>query len=356
MQADLGTTMKGDPPDPRAADLISLSVVAPCFNEEASLPAFLDRTEAACRAHADGAYEIILVNDGSRDRSWSCIQAFAMTRPGVIGVNLTRNHGHQLAVTAGLARSRGRRILIIDADLQDPPELLADMMAAMDVGANVVYGRRRKRAGETRLKLLTANLFYRILSKLSAFEIPRDTGDFRLMDRQIVDLLNAMPEQDRFLRGMVAWLGGRQVEIVYDRDGRMAGQTGYDFLKMMRLAASGLTSFSTAPLRLATLLAMLGTGLGAVMACYALVGFAMGETAAGWTSLALLITVFSTAQLTCTAILGSYVGRIFMQSKGRPLYLIEEVVRSPLPIGLAPSALNVVPKSVAREERRYERG
>ena len=323
-------------------DIPNLSVVAPCYNEEASLPAFIDRMEAACRAAANGAYEIILINDGSRDRTWSCIQALAATRPGLVGINLSRNHGHQLAVSAGLTRATGRRVLIIDADLQDPPELLGQMMARMDEGADVVYGRRAARAGETGLKLVTAHLFYRLLGRLSDVDIPRDTGDFRLMNRRITDHLCAMPEQDRFLRGMVAWLGGRQEEVLYDRPARFAGETGYSLFKMVHLAVSGLTSFSNAPLRLASLLAVGGALAGVVILAWTLIGFALGRTVPGWTSLALLITLFSTAQLGCTAILGAYVGRILTQVKGRPLFVISEQVASPFRVGLsAPVAVEV---------------
>ena len=313
----------------------NLSVVVPCYNEEASLPGFMDRMEAACSAHAGGSYEIILVNDGSQDRTWSCIQALAVTRPGVIGLSLSRNHGHQLAVTAGLAQATGRRVMIIDADLQDPPELLAEMMACMDDGADVVYGRRRMRAGETRMKLLTASLFYKALDRLSDIDIPRNAGDFRLMNRRITDLLCSMPEQDRFLRGMVAWLGGKQVEVLYDRPGRQAGVTGYSRWRMLHLAVGGLTSFSTAPLRMASFLAICGALCGLLIVLYALAGFLSGRAVPGWTSLAFIVTVFSTAQLASLAILGAYVGRIFNQVKGRPLFIVNERVGSSFRVGLA---------------------
>jgi dolichol-phosphate mannosyltransferase len=305
-----------------------LSVVAPCYNEEASLPAFVERMGAACAGAVGEAYEIVLVNDGSRDATWAVIQAEAERRPGIVGVNLARNHGHQLAVTAGLNLARGERVLIIDADLQDPPELLPEMLARMDQGFDVVYGRRRTRAKESPFKLATASLFYRVLQRIADVDIPPDTGDFRLMSRRIVDRLNAMPEHDRFIRGMVAWLGGRQTEILYDRDPRYAGETHYTLMKMIRLAVAGLTSFSTAPLRTASLLALVGMGIAAAVMLYALIAFFQGNVARGWTSLALITAFFGIGQLGCLAIIGAYLGRTYMQVKGRPLYLIDEIVAS----------------------------
>ncbi|MDP3196648.1 MAG: glycosyltransferase family 2 protein [Tabrizicola sp.] len=309
------------PPRPR------LSVLAPCYNEAGSLPDFAARMTMACQAVVGSDYELVLVNDGSRDETWSLIQSLAAQTPQVVGVNLARNHGHQLAVTAGLSLTRGERVLIIDADLQDPPELLAAMMARMDEGFDVVFGRRRTRANETRFKLWSAALFYRFLRAVSNVEIPADTGDFRLVSRRIVERLKAMPEHDRFLRGMVAWLGGRQSELLYDRDARLAGETGYTLRKMVRLAMDALVGFSNAPLRLASLLALLGVGFAIAMIAYVFLAFFLSPIRApGYTSLALLVILFSTAQLTCLAILGEYVGRAYMQTKGRPLFLIEEVV------------------------------
>jgi glycosyltransferase involved in cell wall biosynthesis len=304
----------------------ALSIVAPCFNEEEALGAFVTRMHAAAQAACGDSFEFILVNDGSRDGTWGLIEAEARARPGVIGVNLARNHGHQLAVSAGLSLARGERVLVIDADLQDPPELISEMMRRMDEGFDVVYGRRRARAKESRFKLVTAALFYRSLSAIAEVEIPRDAGDFRLMSRRIVERLSAMPEQDRFLRGMVAWLGGRQVELIYDRDQRYAGATGYTLSKMVKLAIDGLTSFSTAPLRLAGLLSALGVCVAFALAIYAVVGFVLGRAAAGWTSLALIVVFFATAQLICMAIFGEYLGRVYMEGKHRPLYLINEIV------------------------------
>ena len=306
-----------------------LSVVAPCFDEEPSLPAFLARMTAACEAAVGSDYEIILVNDGSRDRTWTVIQALAISHPNIVGLNLSRNHGHQLAVTAGLSLTRGERVMIIDADLQDPPELVSEMMVLMDQGFDVVYGRRRTRAAESRFKLATASLFYHLLERLSDVAIPQDTGDFRLMSRRIVDRLAAMPEHDRFIRGMVAWLGGKQTELLYDRDPRFAGKTHYTLVKMMRLAVNGLTSFSTVPLTFASVLAFIGMLIAAAIMLYALVSFFQGNVARGWTSLALITVFFGIGQFGCLAIIGAYLGRTYMQVKGRPLYLIDEVIASP---------------------------
>jgi dolichol-phosphate mannosyltransferase len=302
-----------------------LSVVATCYNEEAGVDEFVRRMVAACDALAPGDYEIILVNDGSRDATWRRIRDLAATHRAIVGLNLARNHGHQLAVTAGMAHARGARILIIDADLQDPPELLSPLMARMDEGFDVVYGRRRTRPGENPVKLGTAWLYYRLLSGLAEVNIPRDTGDFRLISRRILERLNAMPEQDRFLRGMVAWLGGAQTELLYDREPRFAGQTGYSLGKMLRLAVAGLTSFSTVPLRLASLMAAAGAVAAFALVVYVIVGFLTGRAAPGWTSLALIMIFFSTTQLACLGILGAYVGRIFQQVKGRPLYMVDEI-------------------------------
>jgi polyisoprenyl-phosphate glycosyltransferase len=321
------------PPFARTDHAPAVSVVAPCYNEETVLPLFVTRMVAACES-LGVTYEVLLVNDGSRDGTWGLIEALATDHPRIVGINLSRNHGHQLAVTAGLSLARGERVLIIDADLQDPPELLGDMMRLCDEGSDVVYGRRRSRPQESRFKLASAGLFYRLLSVLSDVDIPRDVGDFRLMNRRTVERLNAMPEQDRFIRGMVAWLGGRQTEILYDREPRAAGETGYTVAKMVQLASSALTSFSTVPLKVATMLAFLGVLLGFGIMTYALIGFFLGRVNTGWTSLALMLVTFGIAQLGCLGIVGSYVGRIYKQVKGRPLFMIDEVTaphESPVP-------------------------
>lgn len=316
------------PVEPLAPSELSrpaLSVVAPCYNEEDTLSAFCVRMLSAARTVCGDDFELILVNDGSRDSTWPLIVDQAARCPNIMGVNLARNHGHQLAVSAGLSLARGDRVMIIDADLQDPPELLTKMMPRLEAGCDVVYGRRRARANESAFKLATASLFYRLLGRIAEIDIPRDTGDFRLMSRRIVDRLNAMPERDRFLRGMIAWLGGRQEELLYDRDPRHAGATGYTLSKMIRLASDGLTSFSTAPLRLAGLLSAFGVFAAFGLTIYAVTGFVLGKAVPGWTSLAVIVVFFSTAQLICLSIFGEYLGRIYMQGKHRPLYLIDDI-------------------------------
>ena len=225
----------------------ALSVVAPCYNEQEVLPEFLRRIGAVLDKAA-GVAEVVLVDDGSRDRTWDVMTAAAAADRRIVAVRLMRNHGHQLALTAGLSVCRGERILIIDADLQDPPELLPDMMALMDQGADVVYGQRRQRDGESLFKRATAAGFYRLINRLTDVDIPADAGDFRLVTRRVLDLLLAMPERHRFIRGMVAWIGGRQVPLIYDRHARAAGESKYPLSKMIRFAADAITAFSVVPL------------------------------------------------------------------------------------------------------------
>ena len=316
----------GNTQQPAGESPLAVSVVVPCYNEEAALPMFLPRLIAAVEAAVESDFEILLINDGSQDRTWACICALAHHQPNILGVNLSRNYGHQIAVTAGLSLARGQQVLIIDADLQDPPELLSQMRKRMADGYDVVYGKRHIRRSENRFKRFTANAFYRLLGTLSEVEIPADVGDFRLMSRRIVDRLNAMPEHDRFLRGMVAWLGGRQTEILYDRDPRCAGKSGYTLSKMMKLAVNGLIGFSTAPLNIAIVFALLGAVAGVAIVAYALTAFFLGRIVPGWTSLAIITVFFGVGQFGCLAVFGVYLGRIYMEAKGRPLFVIDDVI------------------------------
>ena len=289
-----------------------LSIVAPCHNEEEGLGEFCRRAEATARGIAGEAFEIVLVDDGSTDGTWEIIASLAATTPQVLGVRLMRNHGHQLAATAGLAASRGERVLLIDADLQDPPELLLMMMPIMDRGADVVYGQRVRRQGESWFKLASASLFYRLLSRLASVAIPRDVGDFRLMRRRVVDILLAMPERDRFIRGMVSWIGGRQVALPYERDARFAGTTKYPLRKMINFAIDAITSFSTVPLRISTWLGLASAGCAALLLFYTLIRWVEGETIVGWSSI---------------GIISEYVGRLVQENKRRPMFMIESLLQ-----------------------------
>src|SRR5262249_41382288 len=305
-----------------------LSVVVPCFNEEASLPELYRRVTAVC-AGLGTDYELILVNDGSSDETWPMIVDVASRDPNVAGVNLSRNHGHQLALTAGLSLCQGHRVLILDADLQDPPELLPDMLRIMEEQvADVVYGQRRSGAGETARKLATASLFYRSIEAITEVRIPRDTGDFRLLSRRAHEVLMAMPERHRFIRGMVSWIGFRQVPLLYDRQERFAGETKYSYRKMFRFALDAITAFSIKPLLMTKLIGMGTAGISLLLGLYSLIAYLAGGTIVGWTSLMLVITTLSSVQFLVLGIFGEYIGRMYEQIKGRPLFIIDQGVRS----------------------------
>ncbi|NLS29337.1 putative glycosyltransferase [Sphingomonas sp. S2M10] len=303
-----------------------LSVVVPCYNEEACLDMLHGRVSAAARAAVGDSYEIVFVNDGSRDRSWEVMQRLSAADPHLVAINLSRNHGHQLALTAGLDLCAGEQILIIDADLQDPPELLTEMRATMAAqGADVVYAVRRKREGESLFKKATAAVFYRMLDRITDTPIPLDTGDFRLMSRRALDALLSLPEQARFIRGMVAWIGFRQVPFVYDRAERHAGETKYPLGKMIRFALDAITGFSTAPLRFASHVGLLLTAASVLLILYILIAWAMGHAIQGWTSTMLVVVVIGAVQMFVLGMIGEYLGRLYVESKRRPLYLIADV-------------------------------
>jgi dolichol-phosphate mannosyltransferase len=298
----------------------------PCYNEEACLQELHARLTRAATSVAGDEYEIVLVNDGSRDRSWEMMRELAEIDRHVVAVNLSRNHGHQLALTAGLDLCSGERILIIDADLQDPPELLPQMIEEMArQQADVVYAVRRARAGETAFKRGTAKIFYRLLSKLAEIDIPLDTGDFRLMSRRALNALLSLPEQARFIRGMVAWIGFRQVPIAYDRAERHAGQTSYPLGRMMRLALDAVTGFSTAPLRFASHIGLWLVAASALLVAYIASGYFLGYAIPGWTSLMLVVVVLGAVQMFVLGMIGEYLGRLYMEVKRRPLYIVSEI-------------------------------
>ena len=305
-----------------------ISIVAPCFNEQEVLPEFLRRVQAVGQ-RLGRPYEIVLVDDGSRDATWSILLAAARADEHILAIRLRRNHGHQLALSAGLAASSGELVLLIDADLQDPPELLPVMIQKLDEeAADVVYGQRRQRAGESAFKRATASLFYRLLAWLSETEIPRDTGDFRLITRRVADLLCSMPERHRFLRGMVAWIGGKQVPLLYDREARFAGTTKYPLRRMVRFASDAITGFSRRPLQLATGLGLCGGLMSLCLGLYSVSGWMFGRVVPGWASLMAALGFVNALQFIMLGIIGEYVGRLSEESRSRPLYLELERVQT----------------------------
>lgn len=311
--------------DRNRAEPCRLSVVVPCFNEAEVLPAFYERTVAVLRDAVGEDYEIVLVNDGSRDRTWETIGELAERDPRIVGVNLSRNFGHQLALTAGLDYAGGELVLVLDADLQDPPELLPRMMALVDEGADVVYGQRIERLGETRFKVAMSHGFYRLLGRIANIDIPLDAGDFRLMRRRVVDALNDMPEQQRFVRGMVAWLGFNQVPLPYQRPARAAGKSKYSLVRLIRLALDGITSFSVWPLRLALFAGALFCLFALLLTIYALVSWAFVAAPPGWASTMVAISLVGGTQLVCVGLLSEYLGRVYMEVKRRPHFIVREV-------------------------------
>lgn len=309
----------GDRPRPR------LSAVVPCYNEEAVLAQTHRRLRAACAEAAGDDYEIVYVDDGSRDGTWPMLDRLADDDGHVVAVSLSRNFGHQLALSAGLSLARGERILMIDADLQDPPELVIEMMRRMDAGADVVYGRRTEREGETAFKKSSASAFYRLLNRMTDVDIPENAGDFRLVSRPVLDALLAMPEQHRFVRGLVAWLGFRQEALPYVRHARFAGETKYPLRKMLKLAIDAITGFSIRPLRASIGFALASFGVALAILLYALVAWLFGETVRGWASLIVVVASFAGVQLLCLGIMGEYLGRMFMELKRRPLFVVREI-------------------------------
>jgi glycosyltransferase involved in cell wall biosynthesis len=309
---------------------VMLSVVVPCYNEIDGVAELHRRVTAACQEQAGPSYEIVLVVDGATDGTREAIFQIAETDDHVVAIDLARNYGHQIALSAGLEFCRGQRILILDADLQDPPELLGAMMTKMNEGFDVVYGQRLKRDGESWFKLASASMFYRLLRRMVDVEIAADSGDFRLMSRRALDHLNAMPERYRFIRGMVSWIGLRQVAFPYERQRRFAGTTHYPLKKMVLLAVDAMTSFSIAPLRFASHLGMMFGLLGLVVLGYTLFSWFAGNVLPGWTSLAAIVLILGSVQLLVLGIFGEYLGRMYMETKRRPLYFVNEIVsRSP---------------------------
>ncbi len=303
-----------------------VSFLLPCYNEASVWPETYRRVRAVGEA-LGRPYEIVAVNDGSTDETLALLLACAQNDPAMVVVDLSRNHGHQLALSAGLQYCTGQRVLIMDADLQDPPELLPEMMKLMDEGADVVYAQRRSRPGDESWKRAACALFYRLLSRLSDVPVPLDTGDFRLISRRVADLIRQMPEHHRFIRGMVSWVGFKQVPFLYDRDKRFAGETKYPLGRLVRLALDGLVASSTRPLALASYAGMFFAALSGVFILYALYSWAfVGQTPQGWASLMIVVTLLGSVQLFVLGIVGQYLGRIHEQVRGRPLFIVRQVV------------------------------
>ncbi len=303
---------------------MKLSIIIPIYNEEPNIKVLYDRLKKVCVQITD-EHEIIFVNDGSRDRSILLIHELSGIDNKVKYINFSRNFGHQVAVTAGLDHTKGDAVVIIDADLQDPPELILAMYKKMQEGYEVVYAKRRTRAGENFLKRFTAKLFYRILGRITSINIPVDTGDFRIMDKKIVEVLRMMPEQQKFLRGQISWIGFNQTFVEYDRDVRHGGETGYTYKKMIRFALDGITSFSNLPLKFATFIGFLVAGITFLTILYALYSrFITHDVVPGWTSMILAILFIGGVQLICIGIIGEYISRLGANVRNRPLYIIRE--------------------------------
>jgi polyisoprenyl-phosphate glycosyltransferase len=302
------------------------SLVVPIYNEEAALPILLRRLDGLLDEF-DGPAEAIFIDDGSTDASSIVCEAKARADKRYRYIKLSRNFGHQIAITTGMDRASGDAVIVMDADLQDPPEVVLAMVAKWKEGFDVVYAERLSREGESRFKRLTADLFYRAIGKLSAVDIPRNVGDFRLIDRKVLDCFRAMPERDRFVRGMFAWLGFKQTSVQFHRPPRVAGETKYPFFKMIRLAVNGVVSFSDAPLRLA-LWAGMGVSLLAMLyGCWVIVAWAShADLARGWSSTIVITAFLCGANMMMTGIMGLYVGRIYSEVKGRPLYVVDKAV------------------------------
>ena len=300
------------------------SVIIPIYNEEENIALLFDRLETVM-GQLNSSVEYIFVNDGSVDRSMSLIKGLSAQKGAVKYIDFSRNFGHQIAVSAGLDLCVGKRVVIIDADLQDPPELILEMASKMDEGFEVVYAQRRSRKGESIFKKITASAFYKILRGITSIDIPLNTGDFRMMDFRIVEVLRGMPEKNKFLRGQISWIGFRQTYVEFDRSERNAGETGYPLKKMLRFALDGITAFSDAPLKFVFSMGVFVFVLSFVLIIYALISWLFFEsTVQGWSSLMISILFIGGVQMIGIGIIGEYISRIGNNVKERPLYVVRE--------------------------------
>jgi glycosyltransferase involved in cell wall biosynthesis len=296
------------------------------YNEQEVIEVTYRRLKAVLDTLGE-TYEIVFVNDGSRDKTSEIVRGMCESDQNVKLVEFSRNFGHQIAVTAGMDHSSGRSVVLIDADLQDPPELIVDMVALWREGYDVVYGKRIERKGESWFKKITAAMFYRLLSSMTSVNIPLDTGDFRLMDRKVCDALSSMRERSRFIRGMVSWAGFKQTSVDYVRDERFAGETKYPLRKMIKLSLDAMTSFSTKPLKIASVLGFILSAVGFVYLFIVLYQrFFTDSTTQGWTSLIAINLLFHGITLSLLGVLGEYIGRTYEEAKRRPLYLVSDAI------------------------------
>lgn len=303
---------------------MEISVIIPIYNEEDNINPLLERLQSVMKQLAV-IHEFIFVNDGSRDRSIEIIKSLAQKNPEIKYIDFSRNFGHQIAVSAGLDKSVGKAVVIIDADLQDPPEVIIDLYKKMQTGYEVVYARRRTRKGESWLKLWTAKKFYRMLAKITSISIPVDTGDFRIIDRKVVEILKQMPEKSKYLRGQISWIGFNQTFVEYDRQERQEGETGYTYSKMLRFALDGITAFSDLPLKIVTYFGLIVSIFAFVMTLYALYSrFVLDNYQPGWTSLMISVLFIGGVQMIAIGIIGEYLSRMNSNSRNRPLYIIKE--------------------------------
>lgn len=305
-----------------------ISMVIPMYYEEKVVNECYKRVTEVLSSIKGYEHEIIFINDGSKDKTLELLEKIAASDKQVKVISFSRNFGHQAAVTAGLKQVTGDAIVIIDADLQDPPELIPEMLKLWEEGNEVIYGKRKTRDGESAFKLFTAKMFYKTLNALSDVEIPKDTGDFRLVDRKVVDTINSLPEHNKFLRGLFSWVGYKQYPFEYERKERFAGETKYPLKKMLKLASDGIISFSTKPLKFVGTLGIISIIISLVILIYALISyiFELNQLSAGWTSLMVAITFFAGVQLLSLWIISEYIGRIYDETKGRPQYVIDKKI------------------------------
>lgn len=304
-----------------------ISVVVPMYYEEAVVEECYKRTKAVLSSLENYEHEIIFVNDGSTDDTLPLLEKIANKDANVKVISFSRNFGHQAAVTAGLKYTTGDCTMIIDSDMQDPPELLTDMLKLWEEGNEVIYAKRKTRKGESKFKLFTAKMFYKILNGLSDVKIPKDTGDFRLADKKVIEVINSLPEHNKFLRGLFSWVGFKQVPFEYERQERFAGKTKYPLKKMLKLAGDGIISFSTKPLRLIGGLGVVSIFISIILLIYTLISYIFAsDLEAGWTSMMVAITFFAGVQLISIWMMSEYIARIYDDTKKRPEYIISKKI------------------------------